>query len=302
MQMKTLLQILLLTFGLIGCKSQNMENTYYKWDDFVKNFGKEMVSAEEVYNRMKESDLIDYSLIVFDYHFVSDSQEKLKKLNDFLLDHYPYKFEKFTTHKDCFELHGTTDSMSISQDNLLYWGLDMAKRGYEFDCRLDGYGGAVDLKPILPDFDKSKEDHYFNKAIECYNSGNLSGAIINWTIVLEINPKDPNSFYSRAIIKNELYTWKSALKDYDRAIEIAPDFLDALVNRGSVKDENGDYEGAISDYDKAIGINPNYGMAYFNRGNSKFNKSDKSGACSDWNKALELGEDYAKDRIEKHCE
>ncbi|NOU59620.1 tetratricopeptide repeat protein [Marinifilum caeruleilacunae] len=279
-----------------------MENNYYTWDDFVNGFGKEMVSAEDVYKRMKKSGLVDFSMIVFDYHFVSDSKEKLEKLNDFLLTHYPYKFEKYIQHKDCFELHGTTDSMPITKDNLLYWGLDMAKRGYEFDCRLDGYGGAIDLEPKLPDFDKSKEDYYFNKAIECYNSGNLSGAIANWTIVLEINDKDPNSYYSRAIVKNELYTWKSALQDYDKAIELAPDFDDALVNRGSVKDENGDYDGAIVDYNKAIEINPENGMAYFNRGNSKFNKGDQNGACLDWKKALELGEHYAKERIEKHCE
>ena len=279
-----------------------MENKYYTWDDFANNFGKEMVSAEDVYNNMKKSGLIDFSMIVFDYHFVSDSKENLEKLNDFLLTNYPYKFEKYIKHEDCFELHGTTDSMPITQDNLLYWGLDMAKRGYEFDCRLDGYGGAVDLEPKLPNFDNSKEDFYFNKAIECYNSGNLSGAIANWTIVLKINPKDPNSYYSRAIVKNELYTWKSALRDYDKAIEIAPDFEDAIVNRGSVKDENGDYDGAISDYNKVIEINPQNGMAYFNRGNSKFNKKDNIGACADWNRALELGEDYAKERIEKNCE
>jgi tetratricopeptide (TPR) repeat protein len=56
-------------------------------------------------------------------------------------------------------------------------------------------------------------------------------------------------------VKNELYTWKSALKDYDKAIEIAPNFVSALLNRGGLKDENGDYQGAISDYEKILNIN-----------------------------------------------
>jgi len=278
-----------------------MENTYYTWNDFTKNFGKEMVSAEDVYHSMKKNGLIDFSMIVFDYHFVSDKKEKLEKLNDFLLNHYPYKFEKYIKHKDCFELHGTTDSMTITQDILMYWGLDMAKRGYEFDCQLDGYGGSVDKEPILPQFIDSKEGFYFDKAIECYNSGNLSGAIANWTIVLKINPKDVDSYYSRGIVKNELYTWKSALKDYDKAIELAPDFESAILNRGTVKDENGDYNGAIEDYNKAIELNPNNGMAYFNRGNTKFNMKDQEGACLDWHKALDLGEGYAQERIDKNC-
>ena len=42
--------------------------------------------------------------------------------------------------------------------------------------------------------------------------------------------------------------------------------------------------------------------AYFNRGNSKLNIGDKKGACEDWKKALELGAEYAKERLEEHCE
>ena len=295
-----MLRIILL-IALFSCNQTDMKNTFYTWQDFVDNFGKEMVSAEDVYENMKKNGLKDFALTEFDFHFVSDSKEKLEKLNEFLLEHYPYKFEEYTKYDNLFELRGKTDSMPITKDNLMYWGLDMSKRGYEFDCKLDGYGAVVDTVPAFPDFDKSKEDHYFNKAIDCYNSGNLSGAIFYWTVVLEINPQDPNSYYSRAIVKNELYTWKSAIQDYDKAIEIVPDFVDALVNRGSVKDENGDFNGAISDYNRAIELNPENSLAFFNRGNSKFNKEDKTGACEDWNKAKELGADYAQERIDSNC-
>jgi len=102
-KMKNLLQILILTIGLLSCKSETMVNKYYTWDDFVKNFGKEMVSAEDVYNSMKKNGLVDFSNIVFDYHFISDKKEKLEKLNDFLLNHYPYKFENYTDLKVYFK-------------------------------------------------------------------------------------------------------------------------------------------------------------------------------------------------------
>ena len=281
-----------------------MENTYFTWDDFVDNFGKEMVSAGDVYGQMVKSGLIDNSLGNFDFHFVSDKKENLEKLSLFIKDHYPYEIKSLKkTKKGLWELHGLTNEIPVTSENLLYWGLDMYKRGYEFDSELDGYGALFDHEnPKLPNFEKSQEDYYFNQAMDCYNAGDLSGAIINWTLVLVINPNEPNSYYSRAIVKNELYTWKSAIADYDKAIELAPNFISALTNRGSVKDENGDYDGALSDYQKALELEPNDAMTYFNMGNTKYNQEKKTEACTYWKKAKELGAEYAQERIEQHCE
>ncbi|GAA0189263.1 hypothetical protein GCM10009122_49230 [Fulvivirga kasyanovii] len=279
-----------------------MDKPFYSWEDFTSNFGKEMISADDVYATMKKSGLKDFTYSKFDYHFVSNDKKKLEDLNKFILGHYDYEFVEFTMFGDLHELRGLTNEIPITNDNLLYWALDMAKRGMEFDCKLDGYGSAPNNEsPTLPDFSKEKEDYYFNKAIELYNRGDLSGSIFNWSIVLQINPNDPNSYYSRAIVKNELYTWKSAIRDYDKAIELAPDFSDAIVNRATVKDENGDYEGAIEDYNKAIALDANNSMAYFNRGNTNFNMGNKTRACEDWNKAHELGDETAAERIAANC-
>ena len=305
--MRIILLLLLLnttqiTFG------QEMENNYFTWEDFVANFGKEMISAEDVYGQMLKSGLTDNSLGNFDFHFISDKKGNLEKLSQFITEHYPYKIKTLKKiENNLWELQGLTNEIPVTADNLLYWGLDMYKRGYEFDSRLDGYGAPFDHKnPKLPNLDKSQEDFYFDKGVDCYDSGDLSGAIFNWSLVLEINPNDPNSYYSRAIVKNELYTWKAALRDYDKAIEIAPDFISALTNRGSLKDENGDYHGAIEDYNKVLEMPKvdleNKQMSLFNRGNSKFNLNDKKGACEDWEKAKELGAEFALERINQYCD
>src|SRR6202035_1318717 len=110
-----------------------------------------------------------------------------------------------------------------------------------------------------------------------------------------------DAYYSRAIVKNELHTWKSALRDYDAALEVAPTFASALLNRGSVKD----YIGAVEDYDKVITLSDADDLtktrAYFNRGNTKLHLEDKSGACADWKIALQRGERDAQAQIDKHC-
>lgn len=281
-----------------------MENTYFTWNDFTENFGKEMVSAEGVYASMVKSGLKENALTAMDFTFISDKKENLEKLSKFITLHYPYQIENVQKNDDVWEINGVTNLIPITADNMLFWVLDMYKRGYEFDTKLDAYGGLSGSKDF-PDLNKSQEDIYFESGITCYDKGDLSGAIINWSLTLAINPKEPNAYYSRAIVKAELRTWKAALKDYDKAIELAPDFTSALVNRGSLKDDNGDYEGAINDYNIALNIETleleEEQMIYFNRGNSKYNLKDSEGACADWQKAYQLGAIDAKDKLDKYC-
>lgn len=305
--MKNYILILLLLLNIFaGLGQKKMENRFITWDNFVEGFGKEMVSAEDVFKNMVKSGLKDNSLTKMDFTFISDNKKNLIQLGEFIKSHYPYTVQEVKKYGNLWEINGETNEMPITADNLLYWSLDMYKRGYEFDATLDAYGGFFDEKNAkFPDLDTSKEDYYFEKGVDCYNKGDLSGSIFNWSLTIAINPKDPNAYYSRAIVKNELYTWKSALKDYDKALEIAPKFASALINRGGLKDENGDYQGAIADYEKVLQLDDseieNKQQAYFNLGNTKLNLKDKIGACENWKKALESGAKYAKERIEEYC-
>ena len=301
-----ILTLLLLLTTLTACGQKKMEQKFFTWDNFVDGFGKEMVSTEEVFERMVKSGLKDNCLTKMDFTFISDKKENLQKLGEFIKSHYPYSVQEVKKYGKLWEINGETNEIPMTADNLLYWGLDMYKRGYEFDAKLDAYGGPFDPKDQkFPQIDSSKADYYFDKGLECYNNGDLSGAIFNWTLTIQIDPTDPNAYYSRAIVKNELYTWKSALKDYDKALEIAPKFVSALINRGGLKDENGNYQGAIADYETVLKLDKleaeEIQPAYFNLGNTYFNLKDKKTACENWNKALENGAEYAKERINEHC-
>lgn len=282
-----------------------MNNSYFTWEEFSNNFGKEMVSAEDVYNSMKKHGLVDFGYGLFDFDFESHKESKVNELAKFLKEHYPYTDIKVRKEKEIWVLAGNTNKIPVTDEILIFWALDMYKRGYEHDCRLVGYGAVTDKNLTFPSWDKSKAKEYFEQGEKCYNSGDLSGALINWTLTIEIDPKEVDAYYSRAIVKNELYTWKSALRDYDKAIELAPDFVSAYINRGALKDDNEDYQGAIEDYNKAIELAKDdiedLRMAYFNRGNSKHNLKDPKGACSDWKKSLEIGADYAQEKINQFC-
>jgi tetratricopeptide (TPR) repeat protein len=275
---------------------------YFTREEFVEKFGKEMVAAEDLYNLFKKNGLTDNALGTFDIVYISDKKKKVDSLGEFLTENYGFKMKASEQVGDHWEIAGDTKPIPVDAENLLYWALDLYVKGFEFDCNLDGYGAMIDHeKPEFLNMDPSMEDHYFQAGLDSYNRRDLGSAVINWTLVIKINPKDPNAYYSRAIAKNELHTWKSALRDYDKAIELAPDFIDALVNRAATRDEHEDYYGAIDDYNKAIELKPDNHMAYFNRGNTRLNMGDKNLACRDWTKAKQLGADYADERINEHC-
>ncbi|NQZ09911.1 MAG: hypothetical protein HRT35_22395 [Algicola sp.] len=307
-------KMLLSLFALLSTTAQDAggegatKQTYFTWDDFAVGYSAELVAADDVYNTMIKNGLKDNLLAKFDFEFISDSKEKLAQLQTFVEQHYPYKITTIKKRsRGLWVLEGETDEIPVTAANLLFWAMDMYKRGHKFDARLDGYGALMDPKdPRFPDFSSDKEDHYFNKGVDSYNQGNLSGAIINWSNVLVINPKDSNALYSRAIVKDELYAWKAALKDYNKAIEITPDFVSAIINRGSLKDEHDDHQGAIADYNTVLSIKnvelDSQQQAYFNRGNAKLNLKDKTGACEDWKKAQALGADYATERLTEYCQ
>ena len=283
-----------------------MENSYFTWDKFVENFGRELRIADEVFSSMVGSGLKDGCLCCFDFTFLSNRRENLERLAQFLRSHYPYSITGIKPNGSEWDLDGKTAEIPVTADNLQYWALDMAKRGYGFDAEFDAYGAPFDpADQKVRNADATQEESLFDRGVKQYNQGDLSGALMTWSEVIALNPKNANAYYSRAIVKNELHTWKNALRDYDAALEIAPSFVSALLNRGSVKDDNGDYIGAAEDYDKAIALfdadDLTKTRAYFNRGNTKLHLKDKSGACADWKIALQRGEQDAQALIDKHC-
>jgi len=279
-----------------------MQNSFFTQSAFNINFGKEMASAVRVYEQRQKSGMKDNSLAVYDFIFISDTEMKLQSLGEFLSKNYGYKIKPVTKHSGYYELTGDSIEFPVDEDNLMYWSLDLYCKGYEFDCKLDGYGAIGDPgNQTFIDIEARLYDQYFDIAMKAYDKRNLGMAFIYLSNAIKVNPRDPNGWYSRAIIKDELYTWKSARKDYDKAIELAPDFIDAIVNRAANKDEAGEYLDAIDDYSAVIELEPHNAMAYFNRGNSKFNINDKKGACKDWHIAKDLGADYAQQRIDENC-
>ena len=279
-----------------------MSNTYLTNSQFIESFGIEMADAIDVYAERRKSGMKEDSLAVYDFIFISDTEKKLRSLGDFLYTNYNYKIEAIKAYSDYYELNGNSIKFPVNEDNLIYWVLDLYCKGYEFDCVLDGYGAVSDWdNQEFLDIDNEDYNKYFELSTSAYHNRNLGMAFIYLSTAIKIYPKNPNCWYSRAIIRDELYTWKSARQDYDKAIELNPHFTDAIVNRAANKDAAGEFAEAIVDYTAAIVLEPNNEMAYFNRGNSWFNLNNTKRACEDWHMAKKLGAEYAQQKISEHC-
>lgn len=242
--------------------TQIMINTFFTLAEFNENYSEEISLAADVYERRKADGMKDFSFSAFEFVFTSDSKPKLEKLGQFLSANYDYEIGEINEGNDDWELNGVATEFPVDLDNLVYWVLNMYCKGHKFDCRLDGYGAFDDSEEqTFPDIDADLYSHYFDLAMESYDKGNLGMGVIHFSTAIRIKPQDPNSWYSRAILKDELHTPKAARLDYDKAIEIAPDFIDAIINRAANKDEAGEHDNAIADYSFAISLEPGNGLA-----------------------------------------
>src|SRR5947209_1204907 len=73
-------------------------------------------------------------------------------------------------------------------------------------------------------------------------------------------------YYRSGIAKKASGDLDGAIADYTKAIEINPRYAGAYINRGVARKMKGDFDGAIADYDRAISLNPRLKEAYNNRG------------------------------------
>lgn len=275
---------------------------YFTQDQFIAQFNAEILQAAEVWQKLQESGFPEYALAVFDFTFVSDEREKLEALAQLFTSGYDFVMSEVTQHGGTWKLQGVSNEFPVDGDNLLCWAIDILVKGFERDCRLDGYGtfaGAANDE--FPDMAAGKLEHYFNLALSAYQQKNYSASAIHFNTAIRIYDVNPNSWYSRAIVKDSLYLVMQARADYDQAIALAPAFKEAYINRAVNKYEAGEYDAATEDFNKVLELDPDNAMVYYNRGNTKFNAGDRAGACADWKRSQELGGEYAAERLAEYC-
>jgi len=119
-----------------------------------------------------------------------------------------------------------------------------------------------------PSHIKPEAIELFNRGGDCYQSGDLMGAIDLWSQAIDLDPNFANAYYNRGTAYNYLKRYEEAIADYIRAIDIDPNFAYAYNGRGIAYKNLKRYEEAIADHTRAIELDPNDANAYYNRGNA----------------------------------
>jgi tetratricopeptide (TPR) repeat protein len=143
-------------------------------------------------------------------------------------------------------------------------------------------------------FGQSAAVHY-RDGRDMLDNKNYTGAIVEFSKAIEIDPEWENIYYFRAEAKASLTDYRGAISDLDMVTEMNPRRAEAYYRKGENTERIQEcLECAIRHYSKAIEIDPQNAKYYFRRGNAKLqvdtrNPAYKTSGCLDLSKAGELG-------------
>ena len=161
---------------------------------------------------------------------------------------------------------------------------DYASRKYDSK----DYSGAISDYTKVIQIKPNYAHAYQNRGLARYELKDYSGAISDYTKAIQINTNDVDAYQNRGLARYELKDYAGAKSDYSKAIDIHSRLLHAYSNQYYLKDK----AGAVIDYAKTLEINSKYEIAYHNRGVVKHYFKDYSGAISDYTKAIEIKPEY----------
>tara|TARA_R100000808_G_scaffold540_3_gene2800 strand:- start:884 stop:2929 length:2046 start_codon:yes stop_codon:yes gene_type:complete len=145
-------------------------------------------------------------------------------------------------------------------------------------------------------FDSSTASQSRIEAKKQYDAGDYSGAIENYTKVIQISPI-ADDYYYRGLSYYNLELYELALNDLNQTIALNPDYL-AYNLRGIVYEELGLNQKALDDYTKAIEMQESE-IFLANRGMLYNNLKEYQKALDDFNKSIELNPDYYSPYFER---
>ncbi|TDQ18601.1 tetratricopeptide repeat protein [Algoriphagus boseongensis] len=166
------------------------------------------------------------------------------------------------------------------------------------------YSGAIlDFSYLISLFPSEWEHYYFRGKSKGY-LGDYSGALTDISKAEGFGvPAEhlAEIFSSKGYYKSVLGDYRGAILEYTKVIEKDPRNSNAFQNRGLSKANLKDYRGAILDYNKAIELSPNDPQNYRSRGICKIRFNQKESGCLDLSKAGELGLSSVYEEIRVMC-
>lgn len=173
-------------------------------------------------------------------------------------------------------------------------------RGKGSDERRKGTQLALsgDLKGAVAQYSKSVElapenpDAYFYRARAKWGLKDIKGAEADFAKAIAIKPTEPVYYFFRGQMYLQQKRNEEALADFNSTVRLSPDFADALDYKGIALSEMGKNAEAVEAYDLAISKVPVHALAYYNKGTALANMKNYAEAEKMFSKSLEIDPEY----------
>lgn len=129
----------------------------------------------------------------------------------------------------------------------------------------------------------------FGQAKQLYRKAerttNLKEKISLFSQVINLEPKNLDAYFYRAIAQHDLGNYTDAILDYSKIIIEEPD-ADTFLNRGNSRYSLGDYEGAKRDFAQAYKLDKSLVATRYSLGCTKYDLGDYNDAFLDFNSII----------------
>lgn len=122
----------------------------------------------------------------------------------------------------------------------------------------------------------------------CRELGDFPQALEAISQAQQMRPDDLDLISSKADILGESGDVDGAIAEWTRYIDKSPDFFGGYYRRGFFKDLSQQTDAAIEDYDMSIMLNPDYAYAYLGKGDMLLRKGQTEGAMDAYRRVIEL--------------
>lgn len=210
---------------------------------------------------------------------VDDIMKSLSIDNDAKAHHYLFEFPDNQLTLVITKLRG----MSVKNPHDAEWQYYIAQL-YQSKKK---YNEAIEAARKA--FDIDAHPVFLEMIADCYQElGEYAQALEAITQAQQMRPDDLDLISSKADILGESGDIDGAIAEWTRYIDKSPDFFGGYYRRGFFKDLSQQTDAAIEDYDMSIMLNPDYAYAYLGKGDMLLRKGQAEDAMEAYRKVIEL--------------
>lgn len=116
----------------------NNSNTFFTTDRYNSEIHLEI--NEDILDSIYANGVKTYDKLPIEFVFVTDNEDKAIQFKNNLLIQFP-TYSKISVEKadDLWDIHGITDNLEMSLNEINNWNQIMWDFGYQNDCQLDGW-------------------------------------------------------------------------------------------------------------------------------------------------------------------